>query len=141
MSACQPVHTPIEERVKLCIEPDQVPVDKGIYQRLVGILMYLSHTSPDLAYALIVVSQFMHNPGEQHMDVVMRILRYLKSAHGKGILFSKNKDFRRIVAYTDSYYAGEIDGRRSTAGYFTFVGGNLVTWRSKKQDVVSRSSA
>ncbi|XP_048234317.1 uncharacterized mitochondrial protein AtMg00810-like [Ricinus communis] len=62
MSACQLVDSPVEEGLKLCIEVDQVPVDKGKYQRLVGRLMYLAHTRPDLAYALSIVSQFMHNP-------------------------------------------------------------------------------
>ena len=80
MSACQPANTPVEEGLKLCVETNQVPVDKGRYQRLVGRLMYLSHTRPYLAYALSIVSQFMHNHGEQHMNAVMRILRYLKSA-------------------------------------------------------------
>ncbi|RVW92303.1 Retrovirus-related Pol polyprotein from transposon TNT 1-94 [Vitis vinifera] len=92
MSGCQPVNTPIEECLKLCVEPNQVSTDKGRYQRLVGRLMYLAHTRPDLAYALSVVSQYMHNLGEQHMNAVMRILRYLKNAHGKGILFTKNVD-------------------------------------------------
>ena len=64
MSACQPADTPVEEGLKLCVETNQVPVDKGRYQRLVGILMYLAHTRLDLAYALSIVSQFMHNPGE-----------------------------------------------------------------------------
>lgn len=141
MSACQPVDTPVEEGLKLCVEVNQVPVDKGRYQRLVGRLMYLAHTRPDLAYALSIVSQFMHNPGEQHMNVVMRILRYLKSAPGRGILFTKNVDCQHVDAYTDADWAGAIDDRRSTSGYFTFVGGNLVTWRSKKQNVVARSSA
>jgi hypothetical protein len=141
MSACQPTNTPIEGGSKLFVEPDQVPVDKGRYQRLVGRLMYLAHTRPDLAYALSVVSQFMHNPGEQHMNAVMRILRYLKSAPGKGILFKKNDNNNNVSVYTDADWAGSIDDRRSTSGYFTFVGGNLVTWRSKKQNVVARSSA
>ncbi|RVX19250.1 Retrovirus-related Pol polyprotein from transposon RE2 [Vitis vinifera] len=103
--------------------------------------MYLAHTRPDLAYALSVVSQYMHNPGEQHMNAVMRILKYLKNAPGKGILFTKNVDHQSIEVYTDTDWAGAVDDRRSTSGYFTFVGGNLVTWKSKKQNVVARSSA
>lgn len=92
MSAYQPIDTPMEEGLKLCIETSQVLVDKERHQRLVGRLMYLSYTRPDLSYALSIVSHFMHNPGVQHMNAVMRILRYLKSAPGKGILFSKNTD-------------------------------------------------
>ncbi|RVX09224.1 Retrovirus-related Pol polyprotein from transposon RE1 [Vitis vinifera] len=101
MSGCQPINTPIEEGLKLCVEPNQVSTDKGRYQRLVGRLMYLAHTRPDLAYALSV----------------------------------------SIEVYTDADWAGAVDDRRSTSGYFTFVGGNLVTWKSKKQNVVARSSA
>ncbi|KAL6333016.1 hypothetical protein AAG906_020036 [Vitis piasezkii] len=121
ISGCQPVNTPIEEGLKLCVEPNQVSTDKGGYERLVGRLMYLAHTRPDLAYALSVVSQYMHNPREQHMNAVMRILS--------------------IEVYTDADWAGAVDDRRSTSGYFTFVGGNLVTWKSKKQNVVAHSSA
>ncbi|WKA08720.1 hypothetical protein VitviT2T_026417 [Vitis vinifera] len=141
MSGCQPVNTPIEEGLKLCVEPNQVSTDKGRYQRLVGRLMYLAHTRPDLAYALSVVSQYMHNPREQHMNAVMRILRYLKNAPGKGILFAKNVDHQSIEVYIDTDWADAVDDRRSTSSYFTFVGGNLVTWKSKKQNVVARSSA
>ncbi|RVW90875.1 Retrovirus-related Pol polyprotein from transposon RE1 [Vitis vinifera] len=129
-----------KDGLKLCIEPNQVSTDKGRYQRLVGRLMYLAHTRLDLAYALSVVSQYMHNPGEQHMNAVMRILRYLKNAPGKGILFAKNVNHQSIEVYTDVDWAGAVDDRRSTSGYFTFVGGNLMTWKSKKQNVVARSS-
>ncbi|RVW36637.1 Retrovirus-related Pol polyprotein from transposon RE1 [Vitis vinifera] len=106
MSGCQPVNTPTEEGLKLCVESNQVSTDKGRYQRLVGRLMYLAHTRPDLAYALSVVSQYMHNPGEQHMNAVMRILRYLKNAPGKGILFAKNVNHQSIEVYTDADWAG-----------------------------------
>ena len=100
----------------------------------------MSHTRPDLAYAVSVVSQYMHNPSEDHMNAVIRILKYLKSAPGKGLVFRKHGDLR-VSGYTDADWAGNITDRRSTSGYFTFVGGNLVTWRSKKQNVVARSSA
>ena len=63
MSACKPVATPLVEGTKLSLYPNQVPVDKGRYQRLVGRLMYLAHTRHDLAHALSVVSQYMHDPG------------------------------------------------------------------------------
>lgn len=74
----------------------------------------------------------MHNPGEQHMNATMHILRYLKSAPGKGILFTKHTDYQIIDAYTGANWAESINSKRSTSGYFTFVGGNLVTWRSEK---------
>ena len=66
-----------------------------------GKLIYLSHTWPDIAYAVSVVSQFMHCPSEDHMDAVMRILRYLKSSPGKGLMFSKNGHLN-VVGYTDA---------------------------------------
>ncbi|XP_061343024.1 uncharacterized protein LOC133289168 [Gastrolobium bilobum] len=110
------------------------------YQRLVGRLIYLSHTRSDIAYAVSVVSRFMHNPSEDHMAAVYRILRYLKGCPGKGMLYSKNNS-PEIKGYTDSDWAGDKTTRQSTSGYFTFVEDNLVTWKSKKQKVVARSSA
>uniref|UniRef100_A0A2N9HZW3 Integrase catalytic domain-containing protein n=1 Tax=Fagus sylvatica TaxID=28930 RepID=A0A2N9HZW3_FAGSY len=98
MTACSPASTPMEENLKLCVHPNQVPANKERYQRLVGRLMYLAHTRPDLAYVLSVVSQFMHSPSEEHMNAVIRILRYLKSSPGKGILFTKG-DKRRQFGY------------------------------------------
>ncbi|KAL6337839.1 hypothetical protein AAG906_002304 [Vitis piasezkii] len=92
-----------------------------------------------IAYVVSIVSQFMHCPSEDHMDAVIRILRYLKSFPGKGLMFSKNNHLN-IEGYTDADWAGNISNRKSTSGYFTFVGGNLVTWRSKKQKVVALSS-
>jgi len=140
MLDCKPANTPTIQNQKLGEYPDQTPTDKERYQRLVGKLIYLSHTRPDISYAVSMVSQFMHCPSKDHMDAVVRILRYLKSAPGKGIMFSKN-DHLDVEGYTDADWAGNLADRKSTSGYFTFVGGNLVTWRSKKQKVVALSSA
>ncbi|XP_020419495.1 uncharacterized protein LOC109949168 [Prunus persica] len=140
MLGCKPADTPIEMNHKLCEDMDQEPTNKEQYQRLVGRLIYLAHTRPDIAYAVSVVSQFMHSPKVSHRNAVDWILRYLKSTSEKGLMFSKNGDLE-VVGYTDADWAGSISDRRSTSSYFTFVGGNLVTWWSKKQNVVSRSSA
>lgn len=82
----------------------------------------------------------MHAPNKSHMRAVYRILRYLKSSPGKGLYFTKNGKLE-VMGYTDADWAGDKSDGKSTSGYFTFVGGNLVTWRSKKQKFVSRSSA
>ena len=82
----------------------------------------------------------MYSPGEEYIEAIYRILRYLKGAPGRGLIFSKG-EVQDIKGYTDSDWAGNQTDRRSTSGYFTFVEGNLVTWRSKKQKVVARSSA
>ena len=87
-----------------------------------------------------MVSQFMHAPGPAHFEAVYRILRYLKGTPSRGLLF-KSRGHLQIENYTDADWAGSIVDRRSTSGYCSFVGGNLVTWRSKKQNVVDRSSA
>lgn len=82
----------------------------------------------------------MHLPQIEHMTAVMRILRYLKGTSSTGIYFEKNYHLD-LLAYTDADWAGDRDDRKSTSGYFTLMGGNLVTWRSKKQKVVALSSA
>ncbi|RVX03687.1 Retrovirus-related Pol polyprotein from transposon RE2 [Vitis vinifera] len=122
------------------MESDGKPVDREKYQRLVGRLIYLSHTRPDIAFAVSVVSQYMHSPKESHLEAVYKILRYLKGSPGRGLFFKKS-DSKKVEIYTDADWAGAADDRRSTTGYCTYVWGNLVTWRSKKQSVVARSSA
>ena len=78
MLGCQHVDTPIEGGMKLWAKPNQIPIDKGRYQRHVGRLLYVAHTRPNLSYTLSIVSQCIHNHGEQHMNATIRILRYLK---------------------------------------------------------------
>ena len=77
MTHCKRVETPMDRITKLGTLERSAPVDKGRYQRLVGKLIYLSHTRPDISFSVSVVSQFMNNPTEEHMNAIYRILRYL----------------------------------------------------------------
>ena len=82
-------------------------VDKRMYQRLVGKLIYLAHNRPDIAYLVSVISQFMYDPREPHLQAAYRVLHYLKSNPGKGILFKKNNTLA-LEAYTDADHAGSL---------------------------------
>ena len=136
----KPVATPMETNHKLMPDDGELVDDPELYRRLVGKLIYLTITRPDISYAVSIVSQFMTCPRVSHMEAVVRILKYLKNAPGRGLLY-KASGHLRIEGYTDSDWAGSPADRRSTTGYCTFIGGNLVTWKSKKQSVVARSSA
>ena len=139
MSGCKPSETPMEPNLRPIDSNKKVPIDTTRYQRLVGKLIYLSHTHPDIAFAISVVSQFMHSPYEEHLEVVYQILRYLKSTPRNGLYFRKNEQ-HGVEAYINIDWVGLVTNKRSTTGYCTFVWGNLVTWRSKKQNIVARSS-
>ncbi|KAE8661030.1 Importin subunit beta-1 [Hibiscus syriacus] len=140
MLGCKHAETSMEFNSKLGNDDDGEEVDRGRYQRLVGKLIYLSHTRPDIAFSVSVISQYMHAPKEKHLEAVYRMLRYLKGTNGNGLHFKKNTS-RDIELYTDADWAGSVSDTRSTSGYCSYVWGNLVTWRSKKQSVVARSSA
>ncbi|XP_057747343.1 secreted RxLR effector protein 161-like [Arachis stenosperma] len=137
---CKITGVPIEQNHRTKNDEESSKVEKTQYQRLVGKLIYLSHTRPNIAYTFSVFSQFMHDPRERHLQAVNRIIQYLQASLGKGLLFKKEMILSMKV-YNDADYAGSIIDRRSTSGYCKFLGGNLVIWRSKKQNVVTRSSA
>ncbi|CAL9022058.1 unnamed protein product, partial [Prunus brigantina] len=105
MLDCKPIDTPSEQNHKLMLYPDQVPTDKERYQRLVGKLIYLAHTCPTITYAVSVMSQFMHFSSEDHMGVVICILRYLKVTLGNRLMFSKY-GHTDVEGYTDTDWAG-----------------------------------
>ncbi|KAB2625777.1 hypothetical protein D8674_017437 [Pyrus ussuriensis x Pyrus communis] len=139
MSDAQPALTPLDSKLKLDLGGTPLS-DISLYQRLVGKLIYLTITRPDISHSVSIASQFMHSPTIEHLNLVKRILRYLKGSVGRGILMAKN-DNTQIMGYCDADWAGNAIDRKSTTGYCTFVGGNLVMWKSKKQTVIARSSA
>ena len=144
----------LSETGKLGAKPCSSPMAPGIhltregelfedperYRRLVGKLNYLTVTFPDIAHSVNVVNQYMSSPSVDNWAAVEQILCYLKGAPGRGILYS-NHGHHRVECFTDVDWAGSKEDRRSISGYCVFVGGNLVSWKSKKQEVVSCSSA
>ena len=110
------------------------------YRRLVGKLNYLIITRPDITYSVSVVSQYMSYLTIDHWAAVEQILCYLKEAPGCGILYSNHR-YNRLECFTNADWVGSKKDKMSTSSYCVFVGGNLVSWKSKKQSVVSRSSA
>ncbi|RDX90757.1 Copia protein, partial [Mucuna pruriens] len=127
----------LKETGKLGCKTSRVPIEQNHrigmrkVQSLVGKSIYLSHTGSDIVYVVSVINQFMHDPRERHLQA---------ASLGKGLLFRKERTLS-IEIYTDADYARSIMDRRSTSIYCMFLGENLVTWRSKKQNVVARSSA
>ena len=101
MMGCKPANIPIDPNLKLEINGDDEPVKKTGYQRLVGRLIYLAHTRPDIAFSVSCISQFMHSPSSSHMYAVYRIIGYLKGTLGKGLSFKKNKE-RSAVVFVDA---------------------------------------
>lgn len=95
MMGCKLAETPVGPNAKISIQEISGPIDRERYQRLVRKLIYLSHTRPDVAFAISRVSQFMHAPTEEQMEAIFRILKYLKGMPGRSLFFKKNKD--RIV--------------------------------------------
>ena len=128
---CKPTSIPIDPNHKFGEVEEGVAIDRKIYQRLLGRLIYLSHIRLNIAYVVSVISQFMHNTKEFHLEATNQVLQYLKGSPGKGILFKRNLGLI-LEAYTDANYVRFVVDRRSVTWYCTFLGRNLVTWRSKK---------
>lgn len=140
MMGCRAIDTSMDPNVKLLPEQGEPLSNPEKYRRLVGKLNYLTVTRHDISFPVSVVSQFMTSPCQSHWEVVVRILRYIKSALGKGLLF-EDQGHEHIIGYTDTDWARSPSDNRSTSGYCILVGGNFVSWKIKKHNVVARSSA
>ncbi|GJS85872.1 ribonuclease H-like domain-containing protein [Tanacetum coccineum] len=141
--ACKPVSTPLLENIILAHkekEGDKFLKNVTNYQRLVGKLIYLTLTRPNISYFVHCLSQHMHAPLQSHMDLGLRVLRYLKGAPGSGIVFEKSEHMS-LKVYANSDWAKCPVTRRSISGYYVIYNGCLTSWKCKKQATLSKSSA
>nr|AAU90089.1 putative polyprotein [Oryza sativa Japonica Group] len=140
MQGCNPCQVPMDARLKLkkgvedCIDATQ-------FRSIIGSLRYLVNTRPDLSYSVGYVSRYMENPGAEHWAAMKHILRYVAGSLNIGLKFRKGEEkFPRLVGYSDSDMAGDVDDRKSTTGVLFKLGENLITWQSQKQKIVALSS-
>jgi hypothetical protein len=139
MLNAKPVSSPMSPSKPLSLFDGEAFDDPSLYRSIVGSLQYLSLTRLDVSFAVNKVCQFLHRPTIHHWAAVKRILRYLKHTLYHGLLLCRNSA-PQLHAYSDADWAGCLDDRRSTGGYCIFLGRNLISWNSRKQPTVSRSS-
>src|SRR4051812_28857804 len=139
MTDCQPARTPADVGEKLSANGDPFS-DPTLYRSITGALQYVTLTRPEISYSVQQACLYMHDPREPHYNHVKRILRYLKGTLDHGLRINSSSP-TSLTAYSDADWAGCPDTRRSTSGYCVYLSDNLVSWSSKRQVTVSRSSA
>lgn len=140
MWKCKSVSTPMKVGEKLQNEVDgNISCDAFKFRSMVGGLLYLTHTRPDIAFAVGLISRHMQSPTEYHYGVAKRILRYIAGTYEYGLWYENGKEVK-LEGYTDSDWAGSFDDRKSISANVFTVGSSVVTWSSKKQRVVALSS-
>ena len=120
------VQNPIVLGCKLVKDENGVKVDKIYFKQIVGSLMYLTATRPDVMFVVGLISRYMENPTELHLQVTKRVLKYLKRTLDFGIFYKKGGN-NELIAYTDSDYARDLEDRKSTSGYFFLLSSGAVS--------------
>ncbi|XP_021991742.1 uncharacterized mitochondrial protein AtMg00810-like [Helianthus annuus] len=140
MTSCNPVQTPVDTHSKLGLDSGTDFHDPTLYRSLAGALQYLTFTRPDISYAVQQICIHMHAPKTDHWNALKRIIRYIRGTTSFGLTLGPSK-VPRLIVYSDADWAGCPDTRRSTSGFCVYYGDNLISWSSKRQATISRSSA
>ena len=140
MIGCKIVHTPLVVNEKFQKEDGSGQADQTNYRSLVGSLLYLTATRPDIMYAASLLSRFMHNPTRVHYGAAKRVLRYIQGTLDFDIMYKRNVD-PKLFGFCDSDWGGSVDDLKSTSGYTFTLGTSVCSWASTKQKYVALSTA
>ena len=140
MDSVSVIKTPMVAPLKIDSDPKGKSVDPTLYRGMIGSLMYLTASRPDIMFSVCLLARYQAAPKESHLIAVKRILRYLKGCPDLGLWYPKDSDLD-LMGFSDSYHARCKLDRKSTTGGCQFIGGKLVSWTSKKQTSVSTSTA
>ncbi|WJX51639.1 hypothetical protein P8452_37816 [Trifolium repens] len=137
---CKIMSTPMHPTSSLSKEEIGSKVDQKLYRGMIGSLLYLTASRPDILYSVCLCARFQSDPREPHLTAVKRIFRYLKGTTNLGLLYKKSLD-SKLVGFCDADYAGDKIERKSTSGNSQFIGENLISWASKRQTTIALSTA
>ena len=137
---CKLMATPMHPTCNLSNEDNRTKVDQKLYRGMIGSLLYLTASRPDILFSVCLCARFQSDPRESHLTAVKRIFRYLKGTTNLGLLYKKSQDYK-LVGFCDADYAGDRIERKSTSGNCQFLGENLISWASKRQSTIALSTA
>jgi hypothetical protein len=141
MKGCNPVDTPMEQNRKLLPRKPDMARDVTKFWSIVGSLRYLVNNRPDISFAVGMVSRFMESPTIEHWAAIKRIVRYVAGTTEYGCTYvSHSISGLKLLGFSDSDHAGDLEKRKSTTGVLFFLNGNVVTWTSQKQRLAVRLS-
>jgi hypothetical protein len=133
------MNTPMETKLNLLVDTSSELVDATLYRQIIGSLMYLMNTRPDICFVVKTLSRYLVEPRCAHLVAAKHVMRYLKGTLDFGLCYNKDQDFR-LIGYTNLDWAGSVSNRKSTLGCCFSLGSSMTSWKSRKQSNISLST-
>jgi hypothetical protein len=139
MLECNPMNTPMEAKMKLLVDTSSKLIDATLYRQIIGLLMYLMNTRPDICFSVNTLSRFLVEPRHVHLVAAKHVMRYLKGIIDCGLSYDGDHDFT-LSGYTDADWAGSVSDRKTTSRFYFNLGSAMISWKSRKQSSIALST-